>query len=81
MSKADERRERYAAALCEAEGFNWEAIKAYYPVDVPGCLREANAAMTVADEEIRGRLRSEVEELARAGFVQAAGFLEGGIDV
>lgn len=67
---SDERREQYAAAI--------------WGDDMTGLLtnhESVDGAMAVADEEIRARLRAEVEELARAGFVQASGFLAGGIDV
>ncbi|MFD6335696.1 hypothetical protein ACFWGI_39765 [Streptomyces niveus] len=63
-----ERRERYAAAICTAEGRDWEEIKASYPDDAAEYLRMADAALAVADEEQHG-LRDGIrvlEEAARA---------------
>lgn len=46
-----ERRDRYAAAICAAEGHDWEEIKASYPDDAAEYLGMADAALVVADGE------------------------------
>ncbi|WP_329168327.1 hypothetical protein OG709_29970 [Streptomyces sp. NBC_01267] len=50
---SDDRRERYAAALCKADCHDWAEIKALYPHDVSEYFRQADAAMAVADAEHR----------------------------
>lgn len=52
---SDARREKYAAALCASDGFDWEEIQREYPADVESYLRDADAVLVVADEELRAR--------------------------
>lgn len=54
----DDRRERYAAALAASEELGWDLIRRQYPLDVPLYLRNADAAMAVADVEHTAQFRS-----------------------
>jgi hypothetical protein len=63
---SDERRERYAAALATSEELDWDLIRRQYPLDVSLCLRNADAAMAVADAERFAVVYELAAELATA---------------
>lgn len=81
----NERRDRYAAALCRADGHDWDHIVLSYPHDAAEYLAAADAAIAVADEELDRQTkrvaayREEIQDL-REEYAEENARLHGEIE-